>query len=244
MSTRELQGVNFMLLGADEAIRHLEAACGRPGPTKVAIANAHTLNLARRQAPFRKVLTGFLVLNDGIGVDIASRLRYGQRFPANLNGTDLVPALLQQASRPLRVFLLGAKPAAVAQAFQNVQQRFPRHAWVGHADGYGRPEDEAALCARIRELQVDVLLVAMGNPVQEFWIERCAEATGARVCIGVGALFDFWAGTARRAPAWVRRLKLEWVYRLLREPGRLWQRYLIGNVSFLWAALLERRSHA
>jgi alpha-1,3-mannosyltransferase len=84
------------------------------------------------------------------------------------------------------------------------------------------------------------LLVAMGNPLQEEWIARCSTKTGATICIGVGALFDFVSGRVERAPLWVRKLKCEWVFRLIQEPKRMWRRYLIGNLSFLWAMLWDR----
>ncbi|MBL8480615.1 MAG: WecB/TagA/CpsF family glycosyltransferase, partial [Rhodocyclaceae bacterium] len=154
----------------------------------------------------------------------------------NLNGTDFVPRLLAQCSRPLRVFLVGARPAVVERALRRLAETYPQHRWLGCQHGYYAHDAEAALCARIRDLAPDLLLVALGNPLQEQWIVRCGAATGATVCMGVGALFDFVGGEVRRAPAWVRRLRCEWIYRLLQEPGRLWRRYLIGNVSFLWAA--------
>lgn len=238
---RRLQGVDIRGLPADEAVKLLDEHVRARRPAKVAIANAHTLNLARANARYRHVLSGFMVLNDGIGVDLASRLRYGLRFPDNLNGTDFLPAYLARTSLKLRVFMLGAQPHVVSRAFAAARARFPDHEWVGYGDGYFGTQDEAALCERIRDLRPDLLLVAMGNPLQEFWIDRCAARTGSSLCVGVGALFDFLSGTVRRAPRWVRRFRLEWVYRMLQEPGRLWRRYLVGNATFLWHAWRERK---
>ena len=238
---RTLQDVDFQVLRTDEAVNLLDAHVQAHCPLKVAIANAHTLNTARSNAQYRNVLTHFKVLNDGIGVDLASRMRYGQDFPANLNGTDFVPAYLAQTSLKLRIFMLGAQPHVVQRAFDRVRHQYPAHEWLGFHDGYFNTQDEAALCESIRTQQADLLLVAMGNPLQEFWIERCSASTGATVCIGVGALFDFLSGEAKRAPAWVRQFKLEWVFRLVQEPGRMWRRYLVGNLTFLWHAWQERR---
>ena len=238
---RTLQGVPIHGLSTAAAVALLDVHVCAKRPAKVAIANAHTLNLARANPRYRKVLSGFMVLNDGVGVDIASRLRYGLRFPDNLNGTDFLPAYLAQSAVKLRVFMLGAQPQVVERAFAEAQRRYPRHDWVGFADGYFSADNEEALCERIRVAQPDLLLVAMGNPLQEFWIDRCGLRTGASVCVGVGALFDFLSGTAIRAPAFVRSIRLEWAWRMLQEPGRLWRRYLIGNASFLWHAWRERR---
>lgn len=237
---RSLQGVTFNVFPAIRAINILDAHVRYGVPVKVAFANAHTLNSARTNRRYREVLSRFAVFNDGIGVDLASWLRFGERFPDNLNGTDFVPAYLDQAIRPLRVFMLGARPHVVQRAFEEARRRFPRHQWVGFRDGYFKFDQEAELTDKLRKERIDLLLVAMGNPLQELWIDRCAEATGATVCVGVGALFDFLSGEVSRAPRWVRSLRIEWAWRLLLEPGRLWRRYLVGNFTFLWHAWRDR----
>lgn len=240
-ATRSLLGVSFHALPATRAIDILDAHVRHRVPIKVAFANAHTLNTARINRRYCEVLKRFAVFNDGIGVDLASWLRFGERFPDNLNGTDFVPAYLEHAIRPLRVFLLGARPHVVERAFEEARHRFPRHEWVGFRDGYFKYEDEAELLQKLRKERIDLLLVAMGNPLQELWIDRCAGASRATVCVGVGALFDFMSGEVGRAPGWVRRLRLEWAWRLVLEPGRLWRRYLVGNATFLWHAWRDRR---
>jgi len=240
-ATRTLLGVDFHALPAERAVDILDAHVRHRVPLKVAFANAHTLNTARINPRYREVLKRFAVFNDGIGVDLASRLRFGTSFPDNLNGTDFVPAYLERAARPLRVFLLGARPHVVQRAFDAARHRFPRHEWVGFRDGYFNFGDEPQMLEILRKQRIDLLLVAMGNPLQELWIDRCAAASRATVSIGVGALFDFLSGEVNRAPACVRAARLEWAWRLLLEPGRLWQRYLLGNATFLWHAWRERR---
>ena len=240
-ATRSLLGVDFHALPAGRAIDILDAHVRHRVPIKVAFANAHTLNTARVNPSYREVLQRFAVFNDGIGVDLASWLRFGERFPDNLNGTDFVPAYLDRARQPLRIFMLGARPQVIERAFEAARRRFPRHEWVGFRDGYFTLDDEAELLATLRGERIDLLLVGMGNPLQELWIDRCAAASRATACIGVGALFDFLAGEVGRAPAWVRRSRLEWAWRLLLEPRRLWRRYLVGNATFLWHAWRERR---
>ena len=104
---------------------------------------------------------------------------------------------------------------------------------MGCQNGYSRVGDTEKIVARIRASDADVVLVAMGNPLQEKWLADHLEATGCRLGFGVGALFDFLSGEAVRAPLWVRSARLEWFYRLIREPGRLWRRYVLGNPAFL-----------
>ncbi len=188
----------------------------------------------------RLVLDLFTVFTESIGVDASSRLSYGRRFPADLDGTELLSAYLNRTSLKSCIFVLGAKPHPVQRAFDEAHRGFTARERPGSCDGFFLLDDEATLCERISTARADVLPVAMGNPLQEFWIDRCAASTGATVCVGVGALFDFLSGEVARAPDWLRRFRFEWAYRLLQESGRLWRRYLIGNIVFLWHAWQER----
>ena len=237
---RLIQGILIDTRTGDGVIAALDDAVKQRQPVHIAIANAHTVNLARQMPDYRALLSTFLVLNDGAGVNLASKWKYRKPFAENLNGTDFVPRLLKQSAHSLRIFLVGARPDTIKLAHQRFEERYPQHQWVGYQDGYGKPANETTLCAHIRSTSPDLLLVAMGNPLQEKWISRCAEQTGATVCIGVGALFDFVAGKVQRAPQWMRQIKCEWVYRLVQEPGRMWRRYLLGNLTFLWAARGDR----
>lgn len=169
------------------------------------------------------------VVNDGIGMDLAAKLMHGTRFQENLNGTDFIPRLLGGSPLPLRVFLFGARPEVVGEASRTVERRFG-HEVVGALSGYG--VDDAEVCRRIRDAQPDVVLVALGNPLQERWILDHAKALPPALYVGVGALFDFLAERAVRAPVWVRKLRLEWLFRLLQEPKRLWKRYTVDAVRF------------
>lgn len=169
------------------------------------------------------------VVNDGIGMDLAARLMHGRRFQENLNGTDFIPRLLRESPLPLRVFLYGARPEVVREASRAVEDRLG-HEVVGAVSGYG--VDNATVCARIREARPDVVLVALGNPLQERWILDNAAELPPALYVGVGALFDFLADRAVRAPVWMRKLRLEWFFRLMQEPRRLWKRYTVDVVRF------------
>jgi exopolysaccharide biosynthesis WecB/TagA/CpsF family protein len=114
----------------------------------------------------------------------------------------------------------------------------PRHQIVGCRDGYFPPED-VSVARAIRASDADVVLVAMGNPEQELWLRNNLAVTGCRLGFAVGALLDFLSGEARRAPAWVRAARVEWVYRLAREPRRLGRRYVLGNPIFMLRVLVQ-----
>lgn len=236
---RTILGVPISVYLRADAVARLDEAISTEQQLKVAFANAHALNIAATSPDVRKALRDFCILNDGFGVDIASRIKFGRSFPENLNGTDFIPSYLGATCHSIRLFLLGGKPGVAAAAADVLARRFPRHCVVGHHHGYFPDNQSDEVCELIKAARPDAVLVAMGVPLQELWIARHAPKTGGAVLIGVGALFDFLTGRARRAPEWVRTARCEWICRLIQEPRRLWKRYLIGNATFIKKVLFE-----
>ncbi|MEN6459142.1 MAG: WecB/TagA/CpsF family glycosyltransferase [Thermoguttaceae bacterium] len=237
-------GVRIDNLTRAEAIQRLEEVIGggERQTRSVFFVNAHTLNLAASDPGYLAAINrGDFVFADGTGVRWAARLQ-GVRVAENLVGTDFVPALFQTtAGRGHSYFMLGADAATVAAAGDYAQRNFPGWTLVGCHHGY--LTDAAATSAAIEQINAarpDVLLVGMGNPVQEFWIGRHQSRLQVPVCLGIGGLFDYWAGNVRRAPAWLRRAGHEWLWRLFQQPRLKAQRYLVGNPLFLARVLRER----
>lgn len=239
-SARDILGVAVQAWSWDEALAQLKRVVGEKRFTRLGFLNAHVSNVARHDREFARALRGFTVLPDGVGVDIAAKLLHGAAFPANLNGTDFVPALLQALSQPLRVGLLGATRESAEAAVRNLPAIAPQHSYSLVSDGFFKPGDEPAILARLLAERPDILLVAMGVPMQEKWIAGNLTAAHCTLPIAVGALVDFISGTAPRAPRLLRRLRLEWVFRFLQEPRRLWRRYLLGNPVFLGRVLARK----
>ncbi|MGB3386984.1 MAG: WecB/TagA/CpsF family glycosyltransferase [Pseudaminobacter sp.] len=237
---KNILGITVASIGWSEAIALLRARLAERKFTKVSFLNAHNANIACADREFAQALDDFLILPDGIGVDIASRLLYGAPFPSNLNGTDFVPGFLQSVSQPLTVGLLGASRRNADAAARKLSALAPQHSFAVIHDGYFSPEQEPGIVAHIEALRPDVLLVAMGVPRQELWIARNMSERHCILPIAVGALLDFLSGTVPRAPAWMRRLRLEWLFRLLLEPRRLWHRYIVGNPLFLARVLRQK----
>jgi alpha-1,3-mannosyltransferase len=233
MKTRTILGVPIRVNTRKETIDLIDAKFEHGKDTIVAFANAHALNIASRSAEFRTVLGQCVIINDGIGLDIASRILFGRAFPQNLNGTDFTPRYLRESKHGFRIFLLGGRAGIAGAAAEVLGRRFPRHRIVGAHDGYFEPRQSAELIDVIKRSGADLILVGMGNPRQELWLTQNLAATGCRMGFGVGALFDFLTGEVPRAPALVRSMRLEWIFRLAREPGRLWRRYLLGNPAFI-----------
>lgn len=196
--------------------------------------NAHCANLRACDRSYAAALArADMVLPDGIGVELAARMT-GTNLTENLNGTDFTPALLRRAARQgLSVFLFGAKPGTAEAAARKLATTIPGLRIAGTLDGYDGAADSDRAVAAINASSADILLVAMGVPMQEMWIDRHLDVLSPRLVLGVGALFDFLAGNVRRAPGIVRKCRMEWGWRLLQEPRRLAKRYLLGNGVFL-----------
>lgn len=240
VARRNILGVAVAALGWNEAIEHLTRLAAERRFTRVGFLNAHNANLACANSDFSRVLETFLVLPDGIGVDVASHLLYGAKFPANLNGTDFIPALLASPAPRLTVGLLGAARGNVEGAACALSLIAPQHDIVVIRDGFYDPADEPEILERIAQIRPDVLLVGMGVPRQEFFIGEKLTADHCTLPIAVGALLDFLSGAVPRAPSWMRGVRFEWLFRLWVEPGRLWRRYVLGNPAFLARVLRQK----
>lgn len=183
-----------------------------------------------------------LVIPDGAGIVLYLRLlgRRVQRCP----GIELAEALLRElgtANASGSVFFFGGKPGVTETAADIWQQRLPGLAIAGTQHGYLAAEEEDTFREKLRQLQPNVILVGLGVPRQEYWIEEHRYLCPHAIWIGVGGSFDIWAGVKTRAPAWLRDNHLEWVYRLYQEPWR-WRR-MLALPQFAWRAIVYRLTH-
>lgn len=220
----------------DEALAMIEQLLDRGAGRAHSIyfVNAHTLNLACDDSEFRRVLgRASYVFGDGTGVRWASRILYGHPPKDNVNGTDLTPLLFRRsAGRGYRYFLLGNTEERIARAAEYAKQQFSGWTLAGYHHGYLGPDDHGRVIEEINAAQPHLLLVGMGNPVQERWIDQHLSRLTVPVCMGTGGLFDYWSGNLDRAPAWVRSIGQEWLHLLLRQPHKF-RRYVVGNPKFL-----------
>lgn len=241
---RDVLGIPVADFSYDDAIAFLTRKISEKSYTPVAFLNANNANIAMENAGFETSLDDFLILSDGVGVDIAAWLLHGKIFKANLNGTDFVPALLRRHARKLKVGLIGAKREVVDAAVSAFGASYPQHEFHVISDGYFKPGDEPAIAAKTAQLRPDIVLVAMGVPRQEQFVTRVLTKDTCTLPIAVGALFDIYTGTVPRAPEWMRTTRTEWIYRLWKEPRRLWRRYIMGNPLFILRVLRCRLTGA
>ncbi|UYV36404.1 WecB/TagA/CpsF family glycosyltransferase [Rhodobacteraceae bacterium D3-12] len=213
-----------------------------PSCSRACFINAHCCNVARKDTAYASaVATSGLRLPDGIGVELAAKLS-GETLAQNLNGTDLIPKLLEEAARrSLSVFLLGGTAGTADAAAARLVQDIPGLRIAGTANGYADMADPSSVIANINESEADILLVAFGVPFQDVWLAENADRLNPGLLLGVGAFFDFCAGNVTRAPKLVRKARMEWGWRLLMEPRRMARRYLIGNATFLAHAMWREK---
>ncbi|MFO7924689.1 MAG: WecB/TagA/CpsF family glycosyltransferase [Bacteroidales bacterium] len=198
--------------------------------------NAHCFNVAQKEAVYRKAINeSDLLLNDGIGISIACRMA-GIKPVENLNGTDLIPVILSLAAREkVKIFLLGGKDGVAEKAAVKIKEKIPGIEIAGTESGYFSGNRGKEVINRINDSRADLLLLGMGVPKQELWAVRNKPLLkNVKLIIAGGAILDFISGQIKRAPLWVRRNNLEWLYRLYLEPGRLWKRYTAGNILFFY----------
>jgi exopolysaccharide biosynthesis WecB/TagA/CpsF family protein len=239
LGQRVISPVRFKLTVQKDAISDIIGAINAKSGRVFAFCNMHTYNIARRLPTVASALDKATVYNDGVGIDIASRILFGTAFPENLNGTDLTPTLFEQFVSPVSVYLVGSAPGVAESAAAALSARFPALNMVGCQHGFFADTESDRVIEQINAAHADLVLVGMGNPRQELWATSVSKRTGA-VFLCVGAYIDFAAGRFSRAPMWVRWLRCEWAYRLALEPSRMWRRYLGGAPLFLISVLGEK----
>lgn len=238
-----LLGIPFDAVNSSEAVDCIARMIASGRPHYPVTANVDFTVQALADVELRRILAeADLVLCDGMPLVWASRL-LGNPLPERVAGSDLVPRLLAESERRgWRVFLLGGTDSSLARAADNVRSRHPNLQLVGTYSPPFRPlleMDHEEILDRVRAARPDILLVSFGCPKQEKWINMHFRKSGVPVSIGVGATIDFLAGSVRRAPRWMQRFGLEWIFRLLQEPRRLFRRYFTGLWVFSYAILRQ-----
>lgn len=221
MTEARILGVRVDCLDTKQTLERIEDFAGAGSVHQVATVNPEFVMRAQRDREFARVLeSADLCLADGTGVVWAARRR-GCSIDGPVAGTDLVePLAAMCARRGFKLFLLGAQPGVAAELASSLSAAYPTLAVAAHAGSPEASQDDESL-KLISEHRTDVLLVAYGAPAQEMWIDRVRGRLGVAVAMGVGGAFDYLTGRVPRAPAWMRRAGLEWLFRLARQPWRL-----------------------
>lgn len=231
VQTVDILGVPFSTMTMEETIQYLmkQLESGQDHTFQVVTANPEIIMCAKKDPSFHQTLLKTdLITPDGIGVVKASGM-LGTPLKERVAGFDLMSDLfgtLSEENKSVSVFLLGAKPHVVKGAADHLTKTYSAVSIVGTQDGYFKQEEEEDIISRIQEAKPNLLLVALGFPRQENFIQNNKHRLQAKVAVGVGGSLDVWAGEVKRAPKWIQAIHLEWFYRLCSNPTR-WRRQLV-----------------
>ncbi len=205
-------------------------------------ANVYCVNLAGLDKEYREILNrADLVYCDGYGVVLGAKIM-GEILPGRMTGADWIYDLAEFCQeKGYSLYLLGCRPGVSEEAARRLQDIYPSLKISGVHHGYLKDEEQVVEAIKdVNSSKPDILLVGMGSPLQEKFIYRNRQSIEVPVCWAVGALFDYVANVVPRAPNWMLDNGLEWLFRLLYEPGRMWNRYLVGNTVFLLKVIKAR----
>ncbi|HEY3368907.1 MAG TPA: WecB/TagA/CpsF family glycosyltransferase [Symbiobacteriaceae bacterium] len=236
--------IQILTIGVDKVtLKAAEALCLRwmedSRPRLVVTPNAEIGYAAYKNPDLAAVLNqADLAIPDGAGIVLASKV-LGDPVPGKVAGVDLATCLLAALSqRGGRIYLLGARPEVVSEAARRVAKQYPGLTIAGFRDGYFGQEEESKVVAEIRAANVDALFVGLGAPRQEFWLSQHLADLNAKVSLGIGGTLDIWAGAAPRAPKWMVKANLEWLFRIVKL-GR-YSRSLPPLIKFVLLVIAQR----
>ena len=232
----EILGVKVDAVTMSQSVERVEKLIAARKNSIVATVNAEMLLRATQDADFKKILNAAeLVIPDGAGAVWAAR-HLGYEMPERVAGFDLVQELMKIApSKGYKFFLFGASPGIADKAKIKAQELYPNIKIVGTRNGYFTADDESEIISQIKNAKPDILLAALGSPKQEKWLDAHKSELNVPVSIGVGGTFDVMAGIVKRAPKWMQRAKLEWLYRAMLQPSRAGR--LVALPKFIWKVI-------
>ena len=236
-----LMGCQVDNLTMEETLGKVEGFIATGLPHQHVVVNVDKLVKASRDPELRQIINDCALVNvDGMPVVWASRL-LGKPLKERVAGVDLFEALMRRAGeKGWRVFLLGAREEVVGKVAETYQAKYPRLVLAGYRNGYWKGEEEEALVAeQIRASRADLLFVAISSPKKEQFLGKYQAHMRIPFAMGVGGTFDVAIGKVKRAPVWMQKSGLEWFYRFLQEPRRMFRRYFIEDMAFIGLFIKE-----
>ncbi len=236
-----LMGCQVDNLTMEETLGRVEGFIQSGRPHQHVVVNVDKLVKASRDPGLRRIINECALINaDGMPVVWASRL-LGKPLKERVAGVDLFEALMARAgAKGWRVFLLGAREEVVRAVKDTYERKYPKLQICGYRNGYWKGEaEEAQVAAQVKDSQADLLFVAISSPKKEQFLGRYQAEMKIPFAMGVGGTFDVAIGKVKRAPLWMQKSGLEWFYRFLQEPRRMFRRYFIDDVAFIWLFIKE-----
>ena len=236
----EMMGCQIDNLTMEETLGRVEQFIASGQPHQHVVVNVDKLVKASRDAELRQIINDCALINvDGMPVVWASRL-LGKPLKARVAGVDLFEALMQRASaKNWRVFLLGAREEVVSGVKSIYEKKYPGLVVAGYRNGYWKADEEAVVVEQVKAAQADLLFVAISSPKKEQFLGQYQAEMKIPFAMGVGGTFDVAVGRVKRAPLWMQNNGLEWFYRFLQEPRRMFKRYFVDDMAFFWLLVKE-----
>ena len=246
MQVSRILGLDVAGVDQQQLLRQVHdwVSFGHPGSGLVhtlSYVNAHCLNVVSQDRNYFEALRSFdLIYPDGEGAVWASRW-LGMGPLHKITGADWIFDFCELAQKEgWGVYVMAGKPGVAQTACANLLKQYPSLCILGIRDGYFREMDESRILREIEQVRPDVLFVGMGVPLQEIWITQWRNKLSVKICWAVGALFDYVAGKETRAPVWLRKHSLEWLWRMAVDPLGKWKRYLLGNPMFIVRIICQK----
>lgn len=237
----ELLNTSIDVLSMDETVSLVEEYVKRKEPLHLIGVNADKINEINRNEDMKQIVNSCGIINaDGASVVLAGRF-LNRPLPERVAGIDLMDRLVQlSAEKGYRVYLLGAKYEVVNKTAEVLQKKYPLLVICGVHDGYFKREEWPAVSEELKRLHPDFVFVGITSPLKEYLVEYLQNDGNDAVFMGVGGSFDVISGNIPRAPEWMQKANLEWLFRMVQEPKRLFRRYLVGNTEFILSVLKEK----
>lgn len=221
-------------LSMDETISEVEKIIASGKPTQHVVINALKVNLMREDPGLREIVNSCPLINaDGASIVWAAK-KLGVPLKERVAGIDLFENLVRlSAEKGYKIYLFGAKEEVVTKVKDIIEKQYPTIQIVGYRNGYFTETDEAEIVKNMHDSGADMMFVAFSSPKKEYWVNKYLNDLNIPFVMGVGGSFDVVAGVTERAPKWMQNHGMEWFYRFIQEPGRLWNRYMVGNLKFV-----------
>ena len=206
----------------------------------VVVNAAKMVHMQQDRELYESVVNSDIINADGQAIVWASRI-LGQPLSERVAGIDLMQNLVKLAyEKNYKVFFLGAKEEIVKSVVNKYSNMYNKNIIAGYRNGYFKQDEEESIANQIADSNADILFVAISSPKKEIFLNKYKDIINTPFIMGVGGSFDVVSGKIKRAPLWMQNAGLEWFYRFLQEPGRMWKRYLYTNTMFLWLVLKEK----
>lgn len=224
-----------------ETIEEVEKIIEKGVPTQHVVINASKINLMEYDERLRRIVNECPLINaDGASILLAAKIL---KIPVKerVTGIDLFQNLVDVAEKKqYKIYLFGAKEEVVLKVKGILIERYPLLKIVGYDNGYFDEDSQEDMLIRMRDSNADIMFVAFSSPKKEYWVHENLNKIKIPFVMGVGGSFDVIANVTKRAPNWMQNIGMEWFYRFIQEPRRMWKRYIFGNISFLFKVLKYR----